>query len=311
MYILGVDGGGTKVHAVIGNESGQILAEGFGGPGNYQTCGEVQCSVSIEKAISSCLEQLAISKSDLSYGVFGLSGYDEPLDYAVLDRLVDLIMDSIPHKVMHDSWIGLRSVSEDNFGVISICGTGGATTGRNVKGDSIALRNLGYITGNRGGGHEIVKEAIHYAYRSEEGTYIKTALETVIPSCFGVKNLDEVTDILRLEEDWPTEDISVKIPPEVFRLAHEGDEVCKALLNEMGTTLGQYASGVIKRLGMEKEKVPCVLVGSLFRQNHPMLNDFYIDEVRKTAKEAYVIIPEIAPAYGALYYAMDEINKKS
>lgn len=306
MYILGVDGGGTKVHAVIGNETGQILAEGFGGPGNYQICGQAQCSRSIDKAISDCLEQLRISIKDISYGVFGLSGYDEPYDYDVLDALVGKIMLDVPHDVMHDSWIGLRSVSEENFGIVSICGTGGATTGRNLKGDSLALRNLGYITGNRGGGHELVREAIHYAYRSEEGTYIKSELETVIPLCFGVKTLNQVTDILRDNEDWPPEEIAHKIPPEVFRLAYKGDKVSITLLNDMGTTLGRYASGVIKRLAMENDSVPCVLVGSLFRQKHPMLNNHYLNEVKKTAKDAYIVIPEIAPAYGALYYAMDQ-----
>lgn len=307
MYLLGIDGGGTKVHAVVGDEKGNILAEGFGGPGNYQTCGVDQCKASIEKAIRECLDKLSISKSELAYGAFGLSGYDEPSDFKVLDPLVAGIIGQIPHEVMHDSWIGLRSVSEDNFGIVSICGTGGATTGKNPQGDLVALRNLSYIIGNRGGGHDLLERAIHYAFRSDEGTYKKSALEKAIPECFGLETMEQVSEALR-DEEWPGDDVAYKIPPAVFRLALEGDEVSTELIEEMGTTLGQYAAGVIKRLKMEDVALPCVMVGSLFKQQHPILHNSYLKEVQKTAPKAYAVVPDVAPAYGAYYLAMDAVN---
>ena len=37
MIIVGFDGGGTKTKCVIGNEKGEILGEGSGGIGNYDT----------------------------------------------------------------------------------------------------------------------------------------------------------------------------------------------------------------------------------------------------------------------------------
>ena len=51
MYILGLDAGGTKTHAAIGDEKGNILAEGYGGAANYQCCGTKMTSVSLTKAI--------------------------------------------------------------------------------------------------------------------------------------------------------------------------------------------------------------------------------------------------------------------
>ncbi len=308
-YLLGLDGGGTKVHAIIGNEKGEILAQGFGGPGNYQTCGQDQCRASMMKAVGDCLTALSISIDDLAYGVFGLSGYDEPQDFQVLDPLVHSIMGQVPHKVMHDSWIGLRSVSEENFGVVSICGTGGATTGRNKEGQTIALRNLGYIFGNRGGGHELVEKAIHFAFRSEEGTYDKSSLEVEIPKCFGLSNMAQVADALR-EEEWPEPQVAHVIPPMVFEEALKGDHVAVELLQDMGITMGQYAGGLIKRLGMEDMEVPCVMIGSLFKQKHPVLHHAYLGQVRKTAPKAYGLIPDLPPAYGAYYLAMDAVSRK-
>lgn len=308
MYILGVDGGGTKVHAVIGNEAGEILAEGFGGQGNYQTCGVDTCRTSISNAIVDCVSALNIEIADIDYGVFGLSGYDEPADFAVLEPLVKSIMGDVPHEVMHDSWIGMRAATDAGFGIVSICGTGGATTGQALDGTKLALRNLGYITGNRGGGGELIEHAIHYAFRSEEGTYLKSSLEQKIPECFGLKDMNEVCESIR-DTEWPDDATCYKIPIAVFKAAKEGDQVATELINDMGRALGQYAAGVIRRLGLEQEAVPCTLVGSLFKQQNPALNGPYLEEVQKVAPKAYTVIPEKDPVYGALGLALDAIKK--
>ncbi len=306
MWLLGLDAGGTKTHCVIGDEHGHSLKEGFGGPANYQTCGIDVTRQSLEKAIQDALACAGLKITDISRAVFGMSGADEEIDFKVLNPLAQSIMGDIPVDVVNDTWIGLRSAVEDNVGVVSICGTGGAHAGRNHKGESLILRNLDYLLGNRGGGGELVDTALHYAFRSEEQTFFKTRLEEDLLHIFNVETIDDVCDLIR--RDKMTEVHQYQIPIAVFHAAKKLDTVAVMIVEEMGYTLGQYAAGIIKRLSIEKEKVPMVLIGSLFKTQEPLLIDSYMRAVHEAAPLAYPVFSTVSPAVGALGLLVDRLK---
>lgn len=312
MYVLGIDAGGTKTHAAIGDEKGTILAEGFGGAANYQCCGIETTRVSLTDSIREAFKNLndlyddqdeLITISDLSYAVFGMSGADEEEDLKILNSLVEEIMGSIPFQVVHDAWIGLRAVTADNMGVVSICGTGAGHVGRNADGEQASLRNLDYMTGNYGGGGQLVEDALHYAFRSEEGTYEYTSLQEELPKIFGVDGMDGICQILR--HQGMTSAQKFQIPIAVFTEAKKGDSVACSMIDRMGQIEGEYAVGLIKRLQMEQEKLPMVLIGSLFKTEEPMLIDAYMRVVRACAPLAYPVILKAAPVTGAVKLAAD------
>lgn len=309
MYILGIDGGGTKTHCLIGDEKGHILAEGFGGPANYQLCGLETTRASIEMAIQKALQALKTEASvcleDITVAVLGLSGADGPSDYEALNQVCSTIFKEVPFKIFNDCWIGLRSGSE-GYGVISICGTGGAHAGKGINGEEYIFRNINYILGSRGGGEELVDTAIHYAFRSNEGTYKKSSLEDKIMNIFEVYSMDELCQMLR--ENKMTPEHAFKIPVAVFEAAHEGDVVSCEIISEMGRTEGQYASAIINKLKLNKEQVPMVLIGSMFKLEDPLLIEPYMAEVNKIAPKAYYKIPKVAPVYGAYYIGLDGLG---
>lgn len=304
MYVMGIDGGGTKTQCLITDLNGQVKGEGFGGEANYQLCGKEIAEASIRTAINHALNSAGIEIKEVKYAVFGLSGADEPLDFEVLEPICKSIMGEIPHEVLNDTWIGLASGSP--YGVVSICGTGAAHAGVTPDGVRHILRNLDYELGNKGGGGEIVSQALHYAFRSDELTYKKTKLETVIPEVFGVKSLDEVSMIIR--EKWIPKDVAFQIPIKVFALANEGDEVATEIIRDMGRTEGLYAAGVIKKLGLEDLEVPMVLIGSLFKTDNPILTGAYMDAVHEIAPKAVKVIPTVAPVEGAIQLAIKEVQ---
>jgi len=216
------------------------------------------------------------------------------------------IMADIPHAVVNDTWIGLRTGSE--YGVISICGTGAAHAGKNKVGERIILRNLSYTLGNLGGGNDVVNSALHYAFRSSEGSYTKSRLEEIMPSIFDVESMDQVSALIRDNDDQVPSEMAYKIPIETMRLATEGDEVAHKIIFDMGREEGRYAAGIIRRLGIEREAVPLVLIGSMFKTGNSILTKPYLDEARKAAANAYIIIPSDPPVTGALKLAIDTIR---
>src|SRR2546421_7444194 len=49
--VLGVDGGGTKTHAVVADEHGQVLGEGFAGPSNPLRVGVTNAAAAVREAV--------------------------------------------------------------------------------------------------------------------------------------------------------------------------------------------------------------------------------------------------------------------
>lgn len=308
MYVLGVDVGGTKTECVVADEKEKIMGRGFGGGGNHQMCGIEKASESMRKAVSEALAQANITLADVAYAVFGIAGADGPKDMKVLVPAVKKIMGTVQVKILHDAWLGLRAGTEDYVGVVSICGTGAGHVGRNHSGQELSLRNLDYIMGNFGGGGDLEEKALHYAFRSEEGTWQKSRLEDAIPKVFGVEGMEEVCEILR--DEAMTKEQQYQLPITVFTLAREGDEVSRGLISSMGYEEGKYAAAVLKRLDMCSEPVPAVLIGSLFRTREPLLIDAYMKALWETAPKAYAVIPETAPVMGAVKLAIDAVKEQ-
>lgn len=306
MYVIGVDVGGSKTHCVVADENGNSIAEGFGGAGNYQVCGVETASDSVKNALYGAMETAGLALEDITYAVLGISGADGPEDFEVLTPMVQQIMGTTRHQIVHDAWIGLRAGTDDYVGVVSICGTGAGHAGRNRVGQTLTLRNLDFITGNYGGGGEIGRKAMHYAFRSEEGTWKKSKLEEAVPAVFGVQNMEEVCAILR--RDGMTKQQRYQMPITVFDLARKGDEVSKEIVSGLGYEEGKYAGAVLRRLGMCEEEIPAVLIGSIFRTKEPILIDAYMRAVHEDAPKAYAVIPEEAPVMGAVKLALDHVR---
>ena len=302
MYVLGIDAGGTKTHCVIADENENILAEGLAGASQHQLFGIRQTEENLQLSVSAALKESGLTLQDLSYAVLGMSGADGEDDLALLNPAAEKVLPGVPFRVVHDAWIGMYSALKEPFGVVSICGTGAGHAGRNRQGDELTLRNLDYRLGNYGGGGDLVEKALHYAFRSDEGTYEKSALEAAVPPIFGVSTME---DVCRLLKQNPLSDRErYQLPITVFQLANSGDSVCRMLIQDLGHEEGLYAAAVIRRLHMENEQVPVVLIGSLFHSDDPLLLDPFMEAVRTAAPAAYPVLPTRKPVPGAVRMAL-------
>lgn len=302
MYVLGIDAGGTKTHCVIADENENILAEGLAGASQHQLFGIRQTEKNLQLAVSAALKEADLTLQDLSYAVLGMSGADGEDDLALLNPAAEKVLPGVPFRVVHDAWIGMYSALKEPFGVVSICGTGAGHAGRNRQGDELTLRNLDYRLGNYGGGGDLVEKALHYAFRSDEGTYERSALEEAVPPVFGVSTMEEVCRLLK--QNPLSDKERYQLPITVFQLANSGDSVCRMLIHDLGHEEGLYAAAVIRRLHMENEQVPVVLIGSLFHTDDPMLLDPFMEAVRTAAPAAYPVLPTRKPVAGAVRMAL-------
>lgn len=301
MYFLGIDAGGTKTHCVIADETEKICGEAVAGAAQHQIYGIEQTQSTLKEVINRALTDAGLQLADISYGVFGMSGADGKEDFDLLTPVVQALMQGIPFEIVHDAWIGFYSATEEDLGVASICGTGAGHVGRNRRGETLQLRNLDYVRGNYGGGADLANKALHFAFRSEEGTWEKSVLEDLIPPVFQAENMAQVCDCLQTEE--LTKEQKFRLPVVLFEASEQGDRVAQEIIGDMGYQEGRYASAIIRRLGMEKERVPLVLIGSIFRTESPYILEPYLAAVREVCPGAYPVIPDRAPVMGAVRLA--------
>lgn len=305
MWVLGIDAGGTKTHCAIAGMDGKIVAEGYAGTSNYQLVGDKATEIELKKAIEEALLHAKLDKKDITIAVFGMSGADEERDFQILEPMAKRLLENSVTKVVHDSWIGFRAASDVMVGVVSICGTSAGHSGKNLDGVEFTLRNLDYETGNYGGGIDLANQALHYAFRSNEGTYKKTILEEKMPALFGVDNMNDVCNYIR--ENGVTKEKRHQIPFLVFESANNGDIVSRMLIEKMGYEEGLYGAGIVRRLGLEQEKIPAVLIGGLFQSGNQILVDAYMKGIREAAPLCYPVVLDKPPVIGAIMLALEAL----
>ncbi|MBN1216475.1 MAG: ATPase [Candidatus Lokiarchaeota archaeon] len=306
-YVMGIDGGASKTQCIIGNKKGNILANYVGKGSSHQLYGIVKVQQILKKIIERTLSIANITMEQLDFILIGLTGVDTLYDLDLLNSKFHNIFHPIKYKIINDVWIAMRSGLSKSWGAVSICGTGSNAAARHPNGKSFQLRSINYELGNYGGGTDLTIEALHYAFRADEGTGQKTLLVEYLPPLFNLNNMEEFFNFM-YPKPPDRKDLISKIPILIFNLANKGDRVCQKILIKLGNILGKMVAGAIKNLNMEKMKVPIVMGGSIYKGNNPLLIDEFTKIVHKTAPNAFLIFPEYPPVIGAYLYALDALN---
>ncbi|HPU01987.1 MAG: hypothetical protein GX890_02915 [Firmicutes bacterium] len=312
-YYAGVDGGATKTLALCGDEAGELLGFGLGGPSNYQVVGATAAVEAVGEALEGALRQAGIERRELAFAVFALSGADLPSDFALLQKKLADKFPGLPFRLVNDCWAAFRAGTDAPYGAVSVCGTGTNAAARNRDGAQAALRSLGYECGNWGGAVDLAREALHHAFRSEEGTGPKSRLEERVLAAFGgeFSSYDELAEALR-------DDLSLKfrsihlLPVIVFELASAGDAVAQDILIRMGAAAGGDCAAVIRAVGMEHEPCEVVLAGGMYaaaRQLNPLLIDSFKLALHRAVPAARLRLPLFEPALGAYLLAVAEYGR--
>ncbi|HOL18477.1 MAG TPA: BadF/BadG/BcrA/BcrD ATPase family protein, partial [Bacillota bacterium] len=308
-FYAGIDGGGTKTAALCGDAAGRLLGYGLAGPSNYQVVGLKAAMTAVQEALDAALQQAGIRREQLAGAVFALSGADLPVDMATLQEALSGHFAGIPFTLVNDSWAAFRAGTAASFGAVSLCGTGTNAAARNRQGQTAALRSLGYECGNWGGAADLAREALHSAFRSEEGTGPKTALQDAVLAQFSeIKNYTELAYALR-EDLYLKYQSTLRLPRLVFTLAAQGDAVAQDLLIRMGTAVGGDCAAVIRAVGLEDTPCDVVLAGGMFaasRQYNPLLVDSFTLALHRRAPLARPLLLERPPAAGAYLLALEE-----
>ncbi|RIE11092.1 hypothetical protein SMC3_00790 [Candidatus Cryosericum hinesii] len=313
-YYLGVDGGTTRTKAVIGDDAGHIVGSGEGGASNYQIVGLEAAISGITDAVHEALTAAGLSLPQIERAVFGLSGMDLPKDREMLSAALTTTFPGLIFDLVNDTWIMLKAGSDKGWGIALVCGGGANACACSREGTWVTLRSLGYESGLRGGGLDMLRDILHYAFLSHDGTGPKSVLEQAVLNVTGAPDYDTL-QLLFLEAVQDTAGHgellhrALAIVPLVFDGATAGDEVCRRILMLQAESLAEGITGLVHKMGFEHEVVDVVLGGSVFGGGNPAFIDRLTLLTHEVAPLARLQPPLLDPVLGAYVMALQTMGK--
>jgi len=298
--VLGVDGGGSKTHALVADERGQALGFASSGRSNWEDTGLEQAGVALEEAVCGALAAAAVQAGDLAASAFGLAGLDWDSDRPLLGALIDPLGLAGPRTLENDSFIALRAGTSRPSGVVVIAGTGTVAAGRNLAGHSFRTLGLHPMYGDFGSATDVAEEAVHAVADAYTGRGPATSLTELLPPLAGCASAVQL--LQRLSR------AAVALPPAaplVLQEAAAGDQACRAIVVRAGTALGESAAVVACRLGMETAEFELVLAGGLFGGRSRLLEGALVDTVHRAAPRARPVHLGCRPVVGAVIQALE------
>ncbi len=306
-YIFAYDGGGTKTRINVMDLHGNILFDEITTGSNIVSSGNVEFTKIIEGLFHRAKETLKINNQQIQLIYLGLSGADLKEDYQRLYNACKPIFQDIKHIIVNDAWIILRSGLKKPYGAVAICGTGTNSAAIDKDGKKAILRALSYTLGTFGGGLDIARDALHYAFRADELTYQDTILKTEIPKLLGKKNMEDCISLF-----YPVRTISKQqfgmITALVNECAINGDDASNKILYNVAYHVALQTIGVMKQLSIEHEEIPVVIGGRVFTSKAPVFRETFDQTIKAHAKNATIIQPKFTPVVGAYLFALDELQ---
>jgi N-acetylglucosamine kinase-like BadF-type ATPase len=302
---LGIDGGGTKTNSALVNESGEVLSEGEAGPSNPLRVGVETAVSNIIKATEQSCDRGGLLASDISAATLGLAGVRRR---DLRERVRESFTKRLNIKnttVVTDAEIALFGTTMGKPGLVVIAGTGSICLGRNENGQTAISGGWGPLAGDEGGGVGIAQAALHAVAKASDGRGPQTALSARAAEYFRASGPENL--IVAIYSPQVDNSRIAGFGRLVVETALDGDAAAVEILNDAGRELGVAACAVIRKLSLERQKVPIGCVGSVFKAGK-LLTDPMLDVIHRAAPQAYLTEPLMQPSHAAAIMALRSLQ---
>jgi len=312
--VLGVDGGGTKSHLALFNESGNCISTALYGTLNHE--GMNGSYKELEERLGELLPRVikdaGAAFDDIAYAVFGIAGVDTNAQQAMISGMVHKI--GLKNHIMcNDAVLGVPAGCPDCVGICAINGTGFKLAAIDNSGVTVETCGLGSFTDDLGGGSWYGLRAIGSVYNEIYKLGRPTVMKDMIYDLIGITRREDYLEILNEKYYNGTID-SIALNSIVFNAAANGDAVATGILEESAE---QYAGGIariIMDFDFPADKPAYVtLAGSVFvKQKVKLLQDFIrmrVDDALNGRSVEYINL-DAPPVAGAVMWAAQKAGFK-
>jgi glucosamine kinase len=298
--VIGIDGGGSKTHAMVADEQGNVIAETVG-PGSAVRPGQAEHSANViadvvRDVLASC-EMTHVTPRALCVGVAG-AGRDterQELWQALVSR--DLASELVIHS---DFSIALDDAFGDGPGVLMISGTGSVAFGRGPTGATARCGGWGPVAGDEGSGAWIGRRALSVVTAASDGREPETALTGAILTAAQV---NETADLIAWAANAPPSQLAT-LAPIVLSAADAGDLRANALVSLAVEELVLHVRALARELfGDERASLLVALSGGMLSRGTALRKRFE-HRLKSSVPGAQIRTEPVIAARGAVRAAL-------
>lgn len=302
-YLLGLDQGSTKTHAVLAQADGTLLAMGEAEGGCHTITGMEQAMGALRAAALSASVRAGVPLEAVSAIGGGITGIDYPHEQLLIEKTLRARF-GVDAVYVHNDCIGaLWGGTFEGPAVACCAGTGLNVGGVDASGRIVQLGN--YCDGAHQGGGALGRMAIHAVCDAHIGKRPQTALTEAMLTHFDLPDVDAL-----LLKDHRTRDIQhSRLSPLVFAVARHGDAVATGILRWTAIHYAEYSACVLRMLGLrETDRVPVIASGSVFKGRPPLMQQFMADTLAELWPGAYLLDARYEPVVGGAVMALREMG---
>lgn len=302
--LLGIDGGGTKTHAVITDSRLNILGEGIAGPSNPLRVGISNAATAVREAIDKACARAGVHRTDIVAAEIGLAGGKrEDIRSRLREALSSLGIGSL--EIVTDADVALFGATGGKPGLVVIAGTGSICCGINGQGKRACAGGWGPLAGDEGGGAWIARRALQAVAHASDGRGPETTLSKLACAYFNVKIADDLSTALYAPQ--MTNERIAGFGKRVIEAAQNRDAVARRVICDAGRELGLAAVAVIRKLRMTRDTFQVAYVGGVFKASELVLVPLR-QEVSSVAPKAFFGPPQLSPAVAAARMAQEHLR---
>ncbi len=298
--VLGVDGGGTKTHAVLADLSGDVLGFGESGASNWEIVGLGGTAGAVSSAVDAACANAGIEPDSIAASLFALAGCDWNSDVSRLDSAIPKLGANERRRIINDAAAVLSAGAPTGYGIASVAGTGGSTTGRNR--DGAQFRTFAVSIGEASGASGIARAGLDAVARAYHGQSEPTGLTDRILAATSFRSVPELFEAISRGRP---RGIGAQLAPLVFSAAEDGDECARSIASDAGASHARDVVGVARRLAMLDHAFDVVCSGGVHTAGNAEFDAAFRTTLAADIPDAIPVLLTMPPVFGAVLLAYE------
>lgn len=306
MYVLAIDGGGTKTMAVICDEKGQCFAQIQTTRSNPTAMDQPYFEATIHSIMQSLQQQNHQIVAEITSCFAGMAGVKELQAESIVESILrQYVCSSASITVDNDALIALYAGTLGKAGIVQIAGTGAITMGYDKQQHFHRVGGWGYLFDDEGSGYDLGVQLLKAVLQSYDGRAPSTILTEAVLKHFSVEHVPQLIASVYGEEHPRT--VIAPLSAYIVAAADDGDLVAKRIIEEACQNYFKAIKACYLRMVWRQEEVPVVLSGGVFTHEN-----YFVPRLQAMAMEETLPFrfktPALPPIGGAVIAALQQMN---
>jgi len=291
--VVGVDAGGTKTAAVVG-DGHSILSRADGSGGAIRPGRALVASSAIADTVRRALSMAGVLQAEVL--VVGAAGAGREVEREELERALRGEQIARRVQVTTDIAVALAAAFGREPGIVVSAGTGSIAIARTADGEMHRSGGYGWQMGDEGSGYAIGRAALSALSRAADGRGPRTNL---MPRVLAAVRASDFDGVITWAATATASEVSA-LAPTILDVAADGDVVAQGIVDYAARELSQLALSLLPRFG-DAPSVQVAVAGGILTPQRPLRSLV----LRRLGEERRlnVISFTIEPALGALHLA--------